>query len=156
MGFAVAQIVDRWRSSELSLCLARSVHSTSLTVLVSRLSSQVLTCWRETLGLKELEMSLKDKGGYESWTRPQLQEKLRARKARVSGRKKRIDWEGACRTGSYWLSEMSTLITLMNATGTAEGSVVWCSTYRVSVGRTPFVNESSKTWCFSVWFIFMM
>ena len=44
MGFAVAQIVDRWRSSELSLCLAGSVHSTSLTVVVSRLSSQVLTC----------------------------------------------------------------------------------------------------------------
>ena len=86
MGFAVAQIVDRWRSSELSLCLAGSVHSTSLTVLVSWLSSQVLTCRRETLGLKELEMLLKDKGGYESWTRPQLQEELRARKARVSGR----------------------------------------------------------------------
>ena len=87
MGFAVAQIVDRWRASQLSLCLARSVHLTSLTVLVLRLFSQVLTCWRETLGLKDLEMSLKDKGGYESWTLPQLREELRARKARVSGHK---------------------------------------------------------------------
>ena len=90
MGFATAQIVDRWCASQLSLCLAGSVHSTSLTVLVPWLTSQVLTCWRETLGLKDMEMSLKDKGGYESWTRPQLREELRARKARVSGHKKEL------------------------------------------------------------------
>ena len=90
MGFAIAQIVDRWRASQLSLCLAGSVHSTSLTVLVLRLFSQVLTCWRETLGLKDLEMSLKDKGGYKSWTLPQLREDFRARKARVSGHKKEL------------------------------------------------------------------
>ena len=90
MGFAVAQLVDRWRVSQLSLCLAGRVHLTSLTVLVLRLFSQVLTCWRETLGLKDLEMSLKDKGGYESWTRLQLREELRARKARVSGHKKEL------------------------------------------------------------------
>ena len=90
MEFAVAQIVDRWRVSQLSLCLAGSVHSTSLMVLVPRLSSQLLICWRETLGLKDLEMSLKDKGGFESWTRPQLWEELRARKAQVSGRKKEL------------------------------------------------------------------
>ena len=35
-------------------------------------------------------MSHKDKGGYKSWTRPQLQEELRARKARVSGGTKEL------------------------------------------------------------------
>ena len=89
MGFAVAQVVDRLREPTEPLprrkCAPDIPDGTSSTALLT-----TLACWRETLGLKDLEMSLKDKGGYELWTLPQLWEELRARKARVSGCKKEL------------------------------------------------------------------